>query len=552
MQINKYLKLAESFHAERVIDDIASISQFHRIQGSPGLVEAARFVMDSLNNLDISAILYKEVYDGTREFANFKVPIAWELVYGEVEIGDRKISTDKTPLVVLAHSPSGECEGEIVPIERDSDWKKARGKIVLVSENWRENYKKACERGAIGYIIYRKGLKDAIPYLGLFLKKEDLKWANIPAVAIPETWAMDIINNKRARKKVRGKIRVKTKIKEKEILPIVYATIGKPPYLLFSAHLCHPRPGANDNASGSAMLIELARNLSKMHTEDSRLGFAFLWIPEHFGSSAFVEKFSNLKDYYGVINLDMVGGESLMYVRPPLSRFSVLSGAVELFLEKANAQSSDFGGLPIIKTSTHPYQMGSDHDIFNIFGVPALTLITWPDPYYHSNEDSVDKIHKDTVEIIGKTVLSSALFLATENLNRFAQAYRMKYLGEIGMRGNTRVAKRLVLQGLWRDAQYLNIKGGKKMEKHASLLWLKKGMVLTDAISEINKENYRKFIRKRSNMALLHELLMLGEILSLEDAMEALREEYGSINKRELRNALELLEKEGIIKIHKK
>ncbi len=337
-------------------------------------------------------------------------------------------------------------------------------------------------------------------------------------------------------------------MKDEETLPIVYATVGEPPYLLFSAHLCHPKPGANDNASGSAMLIELARNLSKMHSQNSKLGFAFLWIPEHIGTSAFVEKFANLQDYYGVINLDMVGGESLMYVQTPLSRFSVLSGVIEMFLDLANSESSPFGDLPIIKTSTHPYEMGSDHDIFNMFGVPAITLITWPDPYYHSSEDSVDKIHKDTVRVIGKTVLASALFLSRENLTRFAQAYKMKYLGEIGMKGNTNIARKLVLHGLWRDSQYLNIRAGKELKDEPSILWIKKGMINTDIISEKNREAYLKFIKNRNNMALIHELLMLGELLPLREAFEALKEEYGAVNKKELRKMLELLEAEEIVK----
>ena len=552
MQVNKYLKMADSFQAERVIDDIAAISRFHRIQGSRELPEAADFIMNSLNSLNISAVLYSEAYDGTREFANLKVPIAWEVIRGEVEIEDKKISTDKSPLVVLAHSPSGDCGGEIIPIERVTDWKNAHGKIVLVGENWRENYRKANEVGAIGFVIYRKGLKNALPYVGLFLKREDLKWARIPAVAIPETWAWEIIKKRRKRGKVKCRINVRTEIKEKEILPIVYATLGKPPYLLFSAHLCHPKPGANDNASGSAMLLELARNLEVGNLNTGRLGFAFLWIPEHIGTSAFVEKFANLKDFYGVINLDMVGGKSLMLVRPPLSRFSVLSGVVEFFLQTMNTEGSELGNLPVIKSSVHPYGIGSDHDIFNIFGVPALTLITWPDPYYHSSEDSVDKIYKNTVEIIGRTVLSSALFLSSGNLNRFSKGYKLKYLGELGMRGGTRVARRLVLHGLWRDSRYLGIKEGKMLQCRPFLQWLKRGMITSEVISPEHRDEFQVFMENGSNMALLHELLMLGEILTLENALEALKEEYGSINRRSLRKILQMLETEGIIKLNKK
>ena len=555
MQVDKYLKMSEIFQAERVIEDIALISRFHRIQGSRGLADAADFIMGSLNTLKVSAVLYSETYDGTRKFANLKVPIGWEVIHGEVEVGEKKLTTDRSPLVVLAHSPSGDCEGEILVIDKKEDWRDARGKIVLIGEDWRENYHRANEAGAVGFIIYRKGLKNALPYVGLFLQKEDLEWAQIPAVAIPETWALEVIEKTRRNEKIRGRIKVKTEIKEKEVMPIVYATIGKPPYLLFSAHLCHPKPGANDNASGSAMLLELARLLSRRHSDTSRLGFAFLWIPEHIGSGAFVERFATIKDFYGVINLDMVGGESVMLVRPSLSRFSILSGAVEFFLENINTHASEFGGLPVLKSSVHPYRMGSDHDIFNIFGVPALTLITWPDPYYHSSEDSVDKIHKDTVNIIGRAVLSSALFLSTGSLNeldRFAQYFRMKYLGEMGMKGDVRVARKLVSHGLLRDSAYLGIKSGKEMRGGTSISWIKKGMITPDIISPKNRDAFRAFTKNRGNMVILHELLMLGEILSLGDAMEALKEEYGTLKRDGLRKILHMLEEEKIIRINKK
>ena len=42
---------------------------------------------------------------------------------------------------------------------------------------------------------------------------------------------------------------------------------------------------------------------------------------------------------------------------------------------------------------------------------------------------------------------------------------------------------------------------------------------------------------------------MLGVKPSLQDIIEALREEYGPINKKDLKEMLELLETEGIIKL---
>lgn len=97
--------------------------------------------------------------------------------------------------------------------------------------------------------------------------------------------------------------------------------------------------------------------------------------------------------------------------------------------------------------------MGSDHDVFNFFGIPSVMSITWPDRFYHSSEDTIDKVSKATIELIGKAVLATALALAKaekDELQRFARGYAMKYLGELGRERDTETVERLVMMGLAR------------------------------------------------------------------------------------------------------
>ncbi len=547
------MKMADIFNAQRVIDDIASIGRFHRIQGSKELVEAANFIYQELRNMGVDVDFIVEYYDGKGKAGNMEIPIAWEPGYGEVEMEDRKITTNATPLVIMAHSPPGKASGEVVPIEREDDWNRVKGKIALVWENWRENYKKACESGAKGYVIFRRGIDDALPYVGLFLTKKDLKWAKIPAVAIPESWGEEIVRKRKRGEKTQIKIVVKSKIKDREVLPIILARVGKPPYILFSAHLCHPRPGANDNASGSAMLLEFARNLKDLYKENFRFGFAFLWIPEHIGSAVFLEKYAAIEEYFGVINLDMVGGDRLLFIRTPLSRFSILSQAVEEFLSLANSSSKGFVfATPQLAMGMNPYSMGSDHDIFNFFGIPAVMLITWPYRYYHSSEDSVEKINKKSIEIIGKASLAAALYLSLANIENFARASKMKYLGELRMRNELKVAEILVDAGLYRDSKYLALNMGKELMADGWLLWKRKGLVLPQVIkSKRRRQKFQKFSENRGNLALLHELLMLGEMLNRENSFQALREEYGDFDMEIMEEIINLLQEEDIVEIPK-
>ncbi|USS41227.1 DUF4910 domain-containing protein [Thermococcus aggregans] len=559
--MKEFLKEAEIFNAENVLGYIAEISKFHRIQGSKELVEAAKYIAEELRISGINAKLLEEVYDGERWYLTLASPIAWDLIYGEIEIEGTKVTTSRTPLVVMAHSPSGEAEGEVVPIEREEDWEKAKGKIVMVSEKWHENYKKANKNGALAFIAYRKGTGKAFPYIGLFLTKKDLQWAKIPAVAVSEEIANKILKKVKKGEPVKAKIKVETVISENQILPMVYAEIGKPPYVLFTAHICHPKPGANDNASGAAMLIELAKVLNNLYNDSFRFGFAFLWIPEHYGTQAFVEKYAKLEDYYAVINLDMVGGSedransTIMVIRTPLSRFSIISGILEYFIDLANSGGESFGGspLPKMKSKSYPYELGSDHDVFNLFGVPSIMPITWPDRFYHSSEDSVEKISKESLEIIGKAVLATALALAKgkkKELEKFARGFAMKYLGELGMERDLEMAEKLVMLGLSRDSKFLGLKVGHEFTFEPWLKWKKKGLISPRSIKQIDEkkgEELEKILEGKRVSILLHELLILGEMMSKEEAFKALEEEYGSFEKEKLEKAVEILRSLDIV-----
>ncbi len=559
--MKNFLKEAEIFNAENVLGYIAEISNFHRIQGSKELVEVARYITEELRINGIKAKLLEDVYDGERWHLTLASPIAWDLVYGEIEIGGTRVTTSRTPLVVMAHSPSGEVEGEVVAVEREEDWEKAKGKIVMVNEKWHENYKKANKKGALAFIAYRKGTGKAFPYIGLFLTKKDLQWAKIPAVAVSEEIANKTLEKVKKGEPIKAKIKVETVIPESQVLPIVYAEIGKPPYVLFTAHICHPKPGANDNASGAAMLIEIAKVLNNLYDDSFRFGFAFLWIPEHYGTQAFMERYARLGDYYVAINLDMVGGSedransTIMIIRTPLSRFSIISGILEYFICLANSKGESFGGsaLPKMKSKAYPYELGSDHDVFNLFGIPSVMPITWPDRFYHSSEDSVEKISKESLEIIGKAVLATALTLAKgkkKELEKFARGFAMKYLGELSIERELEVAEKLVMLGLSRDSKFLGLKVGHEFAFEPWLRWKKKGIISPRSIKQIDEkkgEELGKIMEERRMSVLLHELLMLGEIMPKEEAFKALKEEYGDFEKEKLEKAVEILRSLDVI-----
>ncbi|WP_297068672.1 DUF4910 domain-containing protein [Thermococcus sp.] len=559
--MRRFLDETRIFDSTRVLHYISEISQFHRIQGSKELVEAARFLREELAIWGIKAALYEDVYDGVEWYLTLQSPVAWNLIRAELKFDGKELHSWETPLVSLAHSPSGSFEGDVLPILREDDWKLAEGKAVLVGKSWREAYKKANEAGAAALIAYREGTGNAVPYIGLFLTREDMKWAGIPAFAVPEAWAKGAISKALSGEKVWASGSIEAEVGEHEVLPVLYAEVGEAPFVLFTAHLCHPKPGANDNASGSAMLVELARIMNTVYKDSFRFGFAFLWVPEYYGTQAFLERHADLSKYYAVVNLDMVAGSgdragsTVMLVRTPLSRFSMVSGLLEYFLGRANAGERSFSGspLPKLRLKSYPYEMGSDHDVFNFFGIPAIMPITWPDRFYHSSEDTVDKVSKDSIEVIGRAITATALALAgaeVDELRSFARAYVMKYLGELGMEGSTEVAEKLVMWGLARDSKFLGIKSGHEFDRRPWLSWTVRGIINEDVIERTKPALVKKFkelTKDRKVLVHLHELLMLGELLPKEEAFKALEEEYGEVNEEGIEGLIDLLSEAGII-----
>ncbi|MGC8632026.1 MAG: DUF4910 domain-containing protein [Thermoprotei archaeon] len=393
---------------------VYGISGFHRIQGSDGLVKAAEYVYENLKVKDKEVLLFK--YDGETKYGSLVAPMGWEPLGGDLAVdGQRVTGFKEVPLFVVPHSPPGEAEGVVT--EKIDD---ANGKIFMsASFSARADYLNAVKAGAKAVIFYSDSLPEtATPYRSLFLKKDEMDYS-APAVAVPRRLAREL------REKT-VKINVEAERGPKD-LPVVYAKNGS--NFLVSAHVCHPYPGANDNASGAGLSLALA---------NSGANADFLWIPEHYGSMAFFSKYRPHYDFG--INLDMVGenqkltGSKLQISYTPLSQKSSYE---ELFKRAVK----ELGRSRDIAYEFTPFDTGSDHAVLVQNGIPAIDLTNWPDRYYHSSEDFVDKVSTETLEFVGKVVLK---FLETPITDEVSEGWRLKYRGFLVERVGKRFAEDLI------------------------------------------------------------------------------------------------------------
>jgi len=162
-----------------------------------------------------------------------------------------------------------------------------------------------------------------------------------------------------------------------------------------------PVPGANDGASGVAVLLELARTLPAnsipvwlvfFDSEDNGGLDGRDWI---MGSWAFVASLSFQPG--AAIIVDMVGDADLnIYIE---------ANSDTTMVNEIWAQASALGYgqqfIPSLK-----YSMLDDHTPFIEAGIPAIDIIDFDYPYWHTASDTADKVSPNSLQIVGETLLA--------------------------------------------------------------------------------------------------------------------------------------------------
>jgi hypothetical protein len=168
----------------------------------------------------------------------------------------------------------------------------------------------------------------------------------------------------------------------------------------------HPAPGANDNGTGVAALLETARLIS-MHETPFDIGFILFSAEELglVGSRAFVEALTEgeVDEILGVLNFDMIGYRALGGAPGVLLMSNLRSGwLADLAIESFEAFDASLA-TRLYKPAV-PYY---DHTAFWEASVPAMTFSEPYDedfriqyPHYHSGADTMGWIDFDQVERI--------------------------------------------------------------------------------------------------------------------------------------------------------
>lgn len=160
-----------------------------------------------------------------------------------------------------------------------------------------------------------------------------------------------------------------------------------------------PMPGANDGASGVAVLLELARVLPKnnlpvwlvfLDAEDNGRIQGWDWI---LGSEAFVADLKTKPQ--AVVVVDMVGDADLNIYKEKNSDQKLVN---EIW-----GVAADLGYSKIF-IPTPKYAMLDDHTPFLQAGIPAVDIIDFDYPYWHTTADTPDKVSAVSLRAVGETL----------------------------------------------------------------------------------------------------------------------------------------------------
>ncbi len=449
---------------------IQDLTLFHRIRGSRGFKAASEAIAERARAYGLAVDVISLPADGTVFYGTQRSRPAWDADFAELweqrpdgaagsrrwVDGERIASWETRPITLAEDSAGGEVAAELVDVgsgasEQDYRGKEVRGRLVLAGAQPGEVAALAVDRfGAAGIVSYAQNQVTA-----WWREDENLvRWGHLATFPAPRTFAF-MVSLKQARAwqqrlaggaavHLRAAVRagqhpgsydiVTAVIPGHDSLPAVAAE-----EIVFSCHLDHQRPGANDNASGCAVILEAARTLAKLIREGRlpppRRTLRFLWPPEVEGTIAVLNARPDLAARArAVIHLDMVGGEpaatgAIFHVtRSPRSLPTFVNDVGESFGRFVNAESDAFastgsapyplvdpeGSKRALQAEMVDFTPGSDHEVWaeGSFRVPAIYLNDWPDRTIHTDADGLANIDATKLLRAGFIAAASGWYLA--------------------------------------------------------------------------------------------------------------------------------------------
>ncbi|MBN1222359.1 MAG: M28 family peptidase [Candidatus Aminicenantes bacterium] len=526
---NLWRNVINEYSAEKTAAHIRELSKFHRISGgSPGYKAAVKYVMDYMNSLEIFEVdAIKHTADGDKIHLQWRSMPGWEINEAELWLentGERITRFSDVPVSVFVYSNAADVSGEAVFIGEgisDEDYKglDVRKKFVLATGDGNTVHKKAVlERGALGVIVGPPAnntdwfcYPNLIP-LHRLRSNKTLRKKTTFGFSLSRIQFQKLLGylERGEALKLHAKVDARQFDTETETVTAVLRGSQFPEKeIIFSAHLDHYSPGANDNNSGSASLLEIARTMKALIEQGiisrPKRSIRFLWVGEMHGFAGYLAEDETIGER-GIagMNLDMVGEDLfktcsvLTLVRTPFSNPSFIADLIEYLIERVDGLQflTPTGSRQRLNYRVSNFKGGSDHFMLSdpTIGIPTVNIGHDNDIFHHTHMDDLDKI--DTTELKRVGIISTAacvyladareanaLRLATkvaaQSLKRMADRSQRNlsalYAAATNTKHQSRIAKILEESKIFSDLQTgVEIKAIRSIEKLVSSPRLRK------------------------------------------------------------------------------
>ncbi len=445
---NRAQLIHQEVSPKRLYTSVKEISDYHRIQVTPGFRAAAEYVCSSLQKNGIQAQILSYRADGDIWYLQNKMFKEWTLKEAYLDLDEpfmHLADAGEEPMSIVQRSyPADFTDGlEMIFMDRGTDPKAYEdvdldNKIIFIHENF-HSFEWAFDRGVKGFVTdyiaenpnrTRNDLYHSLTYTSFWWKHVDSEKKVFGFVMSP-CEGDKLVKLYKERKAaglpmvLKGKVDAVLEAGAMEVVEAVLPGETEEEVLLTS-HLCHPKTSANDNASGCAANMEALRVLKKLMDEGklprNKRTIKAIFMPEFTGTFAYLSDHTDYDQMIGAINLDMVGGKQTRAYGPitltllPDSCPSIIQSLTHASLELAGMEAENLLGekVPVTHYITETFFGGSDHLVYSNpdFNTPCCMLGQWPDLNYHTATDKLDVIDPEVLAFSCRTATNFAYALS--------------------------------------------------------------------------------------------------------------------------------------------
>lgn len=433
--------LYDGFDPDRAMDTAAFADQFYREPGNDGFEAVLDHVIERLARVGYGQ-------SDRYELRIIETPLSrpsWTPRSASIELigpsGRRVVQgfdekNDRQRTMLPTNSIAGNVSGKIV-FELDDVTPGA----ILVTDRSLRIAGRAKEAGAVAVFAAPEQSKYNLDPTGQDRHLDAIHYGRVSAtVGIPVAYLSPRVYAEiKSSDATRAHFRAKVDFAERPLRTVVATVVGKDRSQQTVALAAHVQePGAVDNASGVGGQLEGARSLALAIqngdlSQPSR-SISFIWGDEMTMSRVFLEH--TARQTVAAFSSDMTGASREMTGAIPLLEREPDPGALmplppdEHTLWGAGRVDEDKlrpSGVSIVarsamadvgvaangwETAEHPWEGGSDHDVFLRAGIPSILMWHFTDLGYHTSLDRMENVDAHELRRMSVALVVSAMSIA--------------------------------------------------------------------------------------------------------------------------------------------